>query len=218
LKQPGLWIDDKRSSIFSWGGQGSYGNVSAASDHHLWAFNAKGNGKGSWSTHDPPDDSVFRSSYRTVRGASATCKDVGYYLGSYAESNTDDRITDESRAFDGLLTYNMTTQKWTNESTEALGYATWSGTANCIPSVGSAGLLVFLGGAKGIGSGRSNESDPVSFTNVTIYDPESKDWYWQLTTGGPPDPRVDFCSVGVPGKNGTYEMCVSPSSKTSIAS
>ncbi|KAM0288762.1 hypothetical protein ACHAO9_006826 [Fusarium lateritium] len=100
----------------------------------------------------------------------------------------------------------MTTQRWTNESTEALGYATWSGTATCMPSLGPAGLLVFVGGAKGRGSGQSNESDPVSFTNVTIYDPDSREWYWQLTTGGPPDPRVDFCSVGVPGKNGTYEI------------
>jgi hypothetical protein len=89
-------------------------------------------------------------------------------------SNIDDRITEGSRVFDGLLTYNMSTQKWTNESTEALGYATWPGTATCIPSIVSAGLLVFLGGAKGIGSGQSKESDPVSFTNVTIYDPESK--------------------------------------------
>ncbi|KAH7251349.1 hypothetical protein BKA59DRAFT_452591 [Fusarium tricinctum] len=130
--QPGLWVDDKRSSVFSWGGQGSYGNVSTVSDHHLWVLNKDGYGKGSWFTQDPPN-SVFRSSYRTVRGASATCHGVGYYLGGYAESNTDDRITEGSRVFDGLLTYNMSTQKWTNESIEALGYATWSGTATCIP-------------------------------------------------------------------------------------
>lgn len=115
------------------------------------------------------------------------------------ESQMDPRL-------EGLLTYNMTTQKWTNESIEALECATWSGTATCIPSIGWAGLLVFLGGAKGVGSGRSNESDPVSFT-VTIYDLESKSWYWQLTTGGPPDPRVEFCSVGMPRKNGTFTVC-----------
>ncbi|KAF5679157.1 kelch repeat [Fusarium heterosporum] len=208
LKQPALWVDNSSSTIFSWGGQGSYDNVSVARDHHLWAFRADDSGKGTWSIQDPRNSEAFRSSYRTVRGASTTCNGVGYYLGGYAERNSDRRITEGSRVFDGLLTYNMTTQQWSNESTEALGYATWSGSATCLPSIGPAGLILFLGGSKGGVSARSNESDPVSFTNVTIYDPNANNWYWQSTTGGPPESRVDFCSVGVPGKNGTFEIFI----------
>ncbi|KAF5000252.1 hypothetical protein FGRMN_1884 [Fusarium graminum] len=208
LKQPALWVDNSTSIIVSWGGQGSYDNVSVARDHHLWAFEADDSGKGTWSIQDPRNTEDFRSSYRTVRGASTTCNGVGYYLGGYAERNSDRRITEGSRVFDGLLIYNMTTQQWSNESTEALGYATWSGTATCLPSIGPAGLILFLGGSKGGVSGRSNESDPISFTNVTIYDPNAKSWYWQSTTGGPPESRVDFCSVGVHGKNGTFEIFI----------
>ncbi|KAJ4270495.1 hypothetical protein NW762_002182 [Fusarium torreyae] len=102
----------------------------------------------------------------------------------------------------------MTTGKWTNESSKALGYATWSGVATCIPTIGSEGLLVFMGGAKTEMPGWTNTSDPVSFSNITIYDPSSKEWYSQLSTGGPPEPRVDFCSVGVAGPNGTYEIYI----------
>ncbi|KAM0563725.1 hypothetical protein ACHAPJ_001457 [Fusarium lateritium] len=56
--------------------------------------------------------------------------------------------------------------------------------------------------------GSADTSDPVSFSNITIFDPSSKEWYSQQSTGGPPNPRVDFCSVGVPGQNGTYEIYI----------
>ncbi|KAF5593232.1 kelch repeat [Fusarium subglutinans] len=210
LKQPALWVDEERSMIYSWGGQGSYKNTSAAGDHHLYAFEAD-DGKGRWSIHDPDDDTLFSSLYRSVRGAYTTFHGVGYYLGGYGERRTDERFTDGSyveRPLDGLLTYNMTTQKWTNESTKALDYATWTGRATCIPSIGSSGLLIFMGGAKVKTPSFRNESEPVSFTNITIFDPSSKEWYYQQTSGVSPDPRVDFCSVGVQGRNNTYDIYI----------
>ncbi|KAF5254883.1 hypothetical protein FANTH_379 [Fusarium anthophilum] len=210
LKQPALWVDEERSMIYSWGGQGSYKNTSAAGDHHLYAFEAD-DGKGRWSIHDPDDDTLFSSLYRSVRGAYTTCHGVGYHLGGYGERRTDERFTDGSyveRPLDGLLTYNITTQKWTNESTKALDYVTWSGRATCIPSISSSGLLIFMGGAKVKTPSFRNESEPVSFTNITIYDPSSKEWYYQQTSGVSPDPRVDFCSVGVQGRNNTYEIYI----------
>ncbi|KAF9775284.1 hypothetical protein IL306_006652 [Fusarium sp. DS 682] len=53
-----------------------------------------------------------------------------------------------------------------------------------------------------------NTSDPVSFTNITIYDPSTKEWYYQQTSGVSPDPRVEFCSVGVQSPDGTYEIFI----------
>ncbi|KAF5592367.1 kelch repeat [Fusarium pseudocircinatum] len=210
LKQPALWVDEERLILYSWGGQGSYRNTSSAGDHHLYAFEAD-DGKGSWSIHDPEDDTLFSSLYRTVRGAYASCHGVGYHLGGYGERRTDERFTDGSyveRPLDGLLTYNMTTQKWTNESTKALNYATWSGRATCIPSIGSSGLSIFMGGAKVKMPAFRNESEPVSFANITMFDPSSKMWYYQQTSGVSPDPRVDFCSVGVQGPNNTYDIYI----------
>ncbi|KAG4273344.1 kelch repeat protein [Fusarium proliferatum] len=210
LKQPALWVDEERSAIYSWGGQGSYKNTSSAGDHHLYAFEAD-DGKGSWSIHDPEDDTLFSSLYRTVRGAYTSCHGVGYHLGGYGERRTDERFTDGSyveRPLDGLLTYNMTTQRWANESTKALDYATWSGRATCIPSIGSSGLLIFMGGAKVKMPAFRNASEPVSFANITIFDPSSKEWYYQQTSGISPDPRVDFCSVGVQGPNNTYDIYI----------
>lgn len=63
-----------------------------------------------------------------------------------------------------------------------------------------------MGGAKVKMPAFKNASEPVSFANITIFDPSSKEWYYQQTSGISPDPRVDFCSVGVQGPNNTYDM------------
>jgi hypothetical protein len=67
-------------------------------------------------------------------------------------------------------------------------------------------LLIFMGGAKVKTPAFRNTSEPVSFSNITMFDPSSKEWYYQQTSGVSPDPRVDFCSVGVQGPNNTYDM------------
>ncbi|KAJ4138378.1 hypothetical protein NW768_002202 [Fusarium equiseti] len=206
LERPGLWVDQVNKSIYSWGGQGSNGNDTSIDQHHLWAFKPDGRGKGNWYINDPPDVSTFNQIYPGLHGLVTTCAGVGYSLGGHG-SPTSDRHFKDAVPLNGLIAYNMTSRKWDNISSEALGYSTWAGSAACIESIGEAGLLIFLGGLKNNGL-LATSSDRISFDNITIYEPTSKRWYWQKTTGDTPDSRGTFCSVGVPGPNGTYEIYI----------
>ncbi|KAF5679866.1 kelch repeat [Fusarium denticulatum] len=119
LEQPALWVDEERTMLYSWGGQGSYKNISSAGDHHLYAFEAD-DGKGSGSIHDPDDDTLFSSLYRTVRGAYASCHGVGYHLGGYGERRTDERYiygswntwNDKTKAFGDVWVLSLPAFKW----------------------------------------------------------------------------------------------------------
>jgi hypothetical protein len=45
-------------------------------------------------------------------------------------------------------------------------------------------------------------------TYVQIYDPSTKKWYEQATTGDAPTPRKEFCVAGVASQSQTYEILV----------
>jgi hypothetical protein len=45
-------------------------------------------------------------------------------------------------------------------------------------------------------------------TYVQVYDPSTKTWYEQETTGQAPSPRKEFCVAGVASQSQTYEILV----------
>lgn len=81
-----------------------------------------------------------------------------------------------------------------------------------VPGFGTDGLLVMFGGQSTSPDlyqpGTFSNANPefIASDNITIYDPVSKIWHSQVTTGEHPSPRDSFCAVGVQGVNGTYEM------------
>lgn len=108
-----------------------------------------------------------------------------------------------------IVSFNMTTKLWSNDS--ALAFTKFGtdvgGAAEFIHSFGPNGILLLLGG----GADRDgNGAGLLDFNNLTFYDPVTKEWYWQATTGDVPLPRQKFCTVGLPGPNHTYEMLVLP--------
>lgn len=110
-------------------------------------------------------------------------------------------------ALPGLVQFNMTTKTFSNSS--AAGYQT-NGTAergamHYVPSFGPNGLYVVMGGDYII------PTDLRDFGTISIFDPLSKKWYQQATSGSIPKARVEFCTAGVNSTNGTYEMYVSRS-------
>ena len=73
------------------------------------------------------------------------------------------------------------------------------------------GLIFVLGGsAKNADanprSGGSWRGNLVGFANVSFFDPASKQWYWQMTTGEAPTGRVGHCIVGAKSPEGSFEM------------
>ncbi|GKT54693.1 kelch repeat protein [Colletotrichum tofieldiae] len=81
------------------------------------------------------------------------------------------------------------------------------GSAIYIPAFGPNGLITLMGGSTS--ALEPNQKTPtgwLDFNNLTFFDPITRDWYWQQTTGNAPTARRGFCSVGVNGTNGTYEV------------
>lgn len=200
-----LWLDEKESKIYAWGGRQRQKITSESKNRQLWALETSKDGPGEWEMQRPSNPAYFDSLYRPLEGLDTACNGVGYYLNGFGHWDSDSRMNNKSVVIPGMVTYDFGSAKWTNESAEGLGYVTYSGTATCLPDHGSQGLILFMGGVKGQ-QGNFNAWDSVHFSNITFYDTATKEWYWQETSGDIPYSRRAFCSVGVPGPNGTYEM------------
>lgn len=161
----------------------------------------------------PEGDPAFDDILSTTRGASAQCGRTGYWVSGYANSYTDPRIDEDDGdvPVPGLITYDLDTETWSNESTAALtsesGGALLHGRAVCVEGRDEAPLVVMLGGettsATSILSGDLRNMD-----NITFWDPEAGRWYWQQANGAIPDRRKDFCAVSVQGSDGRTEIFV----------
>jgi len=199
-----LWADAATKVIYAWGGAGPYGDTTGASNVHLWAFTPDNQGAGSWAVSIPNNPSVFTTLIRASEGGATSCNGMAYFLGGVAEHDTDTRVSGTIYSPPGLLTYDMSSATWENVSAPA-PYATFNfGQVECLP-FGPDGLVMFFGG--GSNSPTDNaEFTPFSLNNLTIYNPATKEWFWQSTSGDVPPHRNQFCSVGVAGNNGTYEM------------
>ena len=108
----------------------------------------------------------------------------------------------------GLISYNTTSGLWSNMTTNGL---TDSGTSmfgqlHFVPGFGSAGLLVALGGQTSDKTQWAPSNDFLSLQSINIFDPVTSIWASQTTSGSLPPPRTHFCSVGVQGDNGTFEV------------
>lgn len=198
-----------------WGGAGGTESTHA-NDPDIWEFTVDGTGGGSWKFEDLESPSQMAGLQRASAGAGATCYNTGFNLGGYTttQDGTDILVP-------GLLTYNMTSQAWANESAAPFTtHRTSIGAeAVCLPAFGPRGLVLFLGGLTSVDDnwldalGPLSQSPGIAFDNLTVYDPFARQWHWQTTTGNRPTPRHEFCAVEVQGPQNTYEMykCLGPS-------
>lgn len=207
IREP-MWTDDARQLIYVWGGEGATASTDV-DDTHTWELTVDGTGGGSWKFEDLESSSQISGLQRASAGAAVTCYNTGFNLGGHAatQDGSDTLVP-------GLLTYNMTNQSWANESAAPFTtHGTSMGAeAVCLPTFGPGGLVLFMGGVTSAGDNWLDTSLPLSqspgvaFDNLTVYDPFSRQWHWQTTTGSRPTPRHEFCAAGVQGSNDTYEM------------
>lgn len=94
----------------------------------------------------------------------------------------------------------MTTNGFTDSGTSMFGQLQY------VPEFGPAGLLVALGGQTSDKTQWVASRGFLSFQSISIFDPVSNIWASQKASGKLPPARTHFCSVGVQGDNGTFEV------------
>lgn len=212
---PKLWEDPRASSFYLWGGEGFRSRATPRGED-FWVFETDGSGGGSWGVKDSPDSTgsfVFEELHNAMGRIHTTCNGYGFALGGMIYTTEVQGSNSTPEMIPELVTYQMTTSTWTADPIENFPYAPYQGQASCVPRLGDRGLVIFYGSNQGEGDTSSywQDTELSTWTELPIYDPASKKWFWQKTTGEAPPPLLyRFCSVGVQGPNGTYEMCVFP--------
>lgn len=173
-----------------------------------WKFTADGRGSGTWIKITAENPQTLEGFPRSEHGAFITAGDSGFYIGGMASGWTEPRA--DSQPISGMISFNMTNKQWRQDSTTGLisTYGTLvGGTAQFAPGFGPNGLIFVLGGATYTLAPNSRPPDGWNeFSVVRFFDPVSKIWYSQKTTGTAPNPRQYSCSVGMQAAKGRYEM------------
>lgn len=210
-----LWASKDKSSLHAWGGeQSTLSNDSLipVATNDLWRFDVNGQGGGTWQSSSVPSNFVRTSGSQYTSGG-----DVGYILGGYVSDRTspDNQLLRAWPMSPGMVSYDMTTGAWLNESS-CVGDSCYrdNGFMQFVDGFGSSGVIVALGGCTQTTPtyfGQCNATAPDALSNIYIYDPAQNNWFTQKASNVPgqlPAPRQDFCGVGVPGDNGTYEIFI----------
>lgn len=158
---------------------------------------------------DLHSDSIWDTLTRPAYGLATSGGPGGFNLGGYANSHISQKTDIESQIpVPGLQFFNYESHKWLNNS--ALGYSAIGTAVNGgmvhVPSWGSAGLLVILGGQTADSLSTFNDGQYYTpLSNISLFDPVTQTWYHQEATGSVPDERDRFCVAGVRGgDNSTF--------------
>lgn len=207
-----LWSDGG-DTLYIWGGHASYANPEGTTPDApaSWKLTTDGQGGGKWSKELPNNPTLFNAGLiRSEDGAVVSTPSAAFWIGGLATPGTHDIAV--RQPIPGMVSFNFTTKSWKNETAPAFAppYGTvYKGSAQYIPKFGPNGLVMVLGGTNwALDPAETQPSAWMDFQNLTFFDPVTKDWHWQGTTGDAPTSREDFCVVGAEGKDGTYEIFV----------
>jgi hypothetical protein len=214
-QQPVLWP--------TVGGFYSYGGWSDAHDkseleNQVWQFLADGAGGGSWSR----GSDIERSALNGLDGGScSSANQVGYCYGGRHVFWEPDNASQYNLST-GIVSYNWTVDNWTYEKSNKPEPSIIGGLSQTIPDLGPQGLFLSIGEVQVEDYHFTDPHDltyqaPVGMDTVSIYEPITKKWYLQSTTGPTPPSRAYGCSVLAKSTAGSYELYVSaPCSKPLI--
>lgn len=214
VNQFAMWADTEGERVYRWGGAVPRNGNMSEDDVVLRALSLDGNGSGEWGTREPSNEDTFDDILGTMAGASASCDRKGFWIGGIGRGSTDPRLEGlepgDQPPVPGILTYDMVTRRWSNDSTAPMTPPYGSlvnGAAHCVEAFDTTPLVFRLGGlVTSPTSTASNQTIPLD--NITFWDPGSSKWLWQTAKGDVPSGRELPCLAGVKGEN-TYEMYVS---------
>ncbi|KIW32491.1 uncharacterized protein PV07_04034 [Cladophialophora immunda] len=207
LNGANVWPDDAGTSFYSFNGivSQAYTTPPEPPPDQLWQFLPDGS-SGSWTIVDAPNLK------RLNKAGSTSGNGSSYILGGWGSWLTDSEYSSNTalrHPGGGLVTYNLDTRTWANQSIAELAPSGWSYEAefHYLEGLQRDGLLLAMGGATAppgpISSGGQTLN---SYGYVSLFDTATGTWYNQSTTGDIPVQRYDTCSVGVQGDNGTFEI------------
>lgn len=197
-----FWVDESSSTIYPFGGEHTWLTSGSAERPQPWKFVANGNGSGSWAKQDSGPG--FSSLVQPAAGSHTYGNGIGYYLGGHLLGETW-----PSRGWypvNGLVAYNMSSNTWTNSTPTGYGKVPHHAIAHFVPSFGSSGVVVWMGGLDSTDTEVTPQDPPHDFANITVYDTHTNKWFYQEAIGTVPAWRNRACAVGVQGENNTYEM------------
>jgi hypothetical protein len=203
-------------SFYLWSGKVSF--LTEAYDTNpdsLWRFTGDGTGNGTW-VEEPisyiaPSTATSQTLFRPDgTGCSTTIGDTGYYVGGRVWQQSDVDASQGGYFQNTITSFNMSSGVWNNSLRTSIGSGgeIRDASAGSITALGldGRGLIVLIGGRDPGWNATAPPTNYYDLSNVTIYDPSTDIWYAQQASGDVPSPREMFCTVTVPGDNGTYEM------------
>ncbi|KAK1958754.1 hypothetical protein LY78DRAFT_725967 [Colletotrichum sublineola] len=110
-----IWKNEATNTLRIWGGHSP--NGAPREGPISWRFEADGRGGGKWSKEIPTNPAFFADLRRSEEGAFVSTPDAGFWFGGGATGWTNPNPVPQ--AVPGMVTYNMTTKSWTNETTTA---------------------------------------------------------------------------------------------------
>lgn len=215
-----LFYDDMTHQVNTFGGELS-SLTSEAPKKSIWSMSVDGKGEATWTKNSTSNDPPFSQGIaRTFGGALAASSSSALYLGGYASSNTSLETRDLTSFVPtpGVVRFDYRTNAWSNDtSTKPLslsGTFMW-GAMEPVPFRPN-GLIAVFGGDTSNKSTYVPGQDQNPMDVVNLFDPVTKIWDKQNTTGTPPSSRSQFCSTGVGdsrpvvgnSSTGTYEIVI----------
>lgn len=195
-----ILTDESSGTFYVWGGFVSW--FASLPGSSLWKFTANADGGGSWNRETPNNPDTFVNLDRVENGVYVSTPGAGFVFGG---RSTDRTTSKPSGNVKGFVSFDFNTRSWQehSEAPYSPDGTLWGAAAIYVPTFGPNGLVFLLGGM----SRREEEgAGYIEFRRVHFFDPVTKEWFSQSTTGDIPGARHQFCVGGAPGANGTYDM------------
>ncbi|KAK4239396.1 hypothetical protein C8A03DRAFT_43003 [Achaetomium macrosporum] len=207
-----IWTNYDAAVFYVWAGRWFGGNNMTANE--LWKFTPDSSGGGSWALETPANPELLDGLEQAEYMVFANDNDTGFAIGGVANGWTrKGRLSDQ--AIPGMVAFAMKTKSWYNLiaglSPILQADTLAAGAGHYIPNFGPSGLIMALGGVSHPVDAAVNwdTARAYDFRNLTFFDPQTRQTYWQRTTGDiPPSPRSQFCLAGFQNSEGGYEMIV----------
>ncbi|KAH8173161.1 kelch motif domain-containing protein [Sarocladium implicatum] len=191
LSGQAIFVDEGNGSFYTWAGR-TTGGADIRDQPALWQFDPDGKGSGSWGKPEVLVDNTINSLPRTFDAAAVGSAGTGFIFGGLSTKDTMNEPIGYSKTW---IEYDFGTGTWLehDDTPYSKSGQIYGGAAVSAHNFTYASLVFVLGGYED-----PNKPDTgLGFETVHFMTAATKEWFSQKATGAIPEPRYDFCAVGV---------------------